>query len=141
VTGINKGNQTMSIHQLQVGEMILLKIEAADRYSTDTLQVGENEHYHFFCTHGQTWKDWFYYSGPDGYFNPLAWLLGLRVKGVRCFCLCGTMNEEDKNAFSIGPLFTFKAQSSGELSFFANDVSWCYFNNSGDMNVQITRKR
>ncbi len=129
------------LHKLQINSFnrITITIQANEQYSSHKIEVEKNEVYQFVCDKHQRWKDWFICSSPEGFFNLFAWLAGLRVKGVKCFCLCGTYNDQDQKAFSIGINKIETIKENGTLSFFANDTNGFYYNNHGSVKLQITR--
>jgi hypothetical protein len=127
-------------HQLEPGQTIPVKVNAIDKFSTDTLQVQPGEQYQFSCDDQQFWTDWYIRSSPDGYFNALGWIAGMRVKKVKCFCLCGIYDQDETSGFAIGSNKLINVTRAGEISFFPNDVSWAYGNNKGQITVSILRK-
>jgi hypothetical protein len=129
----------MTIHSLQKGQSIQLPVHACELFSKERLAVQAGEEYEFSCEGKQRWKDWWIKSSPDGFFNPLAMAFGLRVKGVKCFCLCGALNEDLRSAFPIGSSKKAPVTESGTLSFFANDAEKYYGNNSGHIQVKVKR--
>ncbi|MGZ3874397.1 MAG: hypothetical protein ACXVJD_15860, partial [Mucilaginibacter sp.] len=62
-----------------------------------------------------------------------------RVKRSKCFCLCGVFNQDDSTAFPIGSNNTIVIEKTGLISFFANDAKGFYKNNSGRIDLTITR--
>src|SRR5687768_16204758 len=110
---MNKVNQ---VHTMQIGDELLLTICAKDKFSFDKIAVISGQVFEFTCDRKQRWKDWYINSGPDGFFNLPAWLIGLRVKGVKCFCLCGAYNDQDKGAFAIGSQKLVHVRKAGTLS-------------------------
>ncbi|MGZ3752862.1 MAG: hypothetical protein ACXVB0_20845 [Mucilaginibacter sp.] len=114
-------------------------ISAQELYSKDMLRVKKGEKYQFRCEGDQKWKDWFISTTADGYFNLFAWIFGMRVKRSKCFCLCGVFNQDDSTAFSIGSNNTIVIEKTGLISFFANDAKGFYKNNSGRIDLTITR--
>lgn len=106
------------------------------------LRVEAGEIYNFECPAGQQWKDWYVSSGPDGFSNPLLLLSGRRLKGVKCFTLCGAVGKNEDHLFRIGHRLTgYQVPVSGDLYFFANDAWKFYGNNKGEMRVNVTRKQ
>jgi len=92
------------------------------------------------CEPGQKWRDWFISTTPDGFYNIIASLAGLRVPHVKCFCLCGGFNEDVATAFAIGSSKIFDITvPDGELSFFPNDAKGAYKNNKGSITINIKR--
>ncbi len=127
------------IYRLQVGEHRTLIINARDVYSSEQIAVEKDEKFELVCAGKQRWKDWFISSGPDGYFNFFAGLWGLRVKPVKCFCLCGAYNKQDRGAFPVGSYCALTTAQPGNLSFFANDSKGFYFNNKGKVKLEVKR--
>jgi hypothetical protein len=128
-------------HRLSVGEQKTLLLCAKQVYSQETLVVNPDETYLFFCDDDQSWTDWFIKTTPKGFFNILASIQGLRLKKIKCFCLCGAYNQSDAGAFAIGMRREVTMQEAGNLSFFANDTPGYYENNKGSINVNIERVR
>ena len=127
------------IKSLSLNQTAFFTINANELYSGEMLSVKYGEEYEFFCDPGQYWKDWFIRTGPDGYFNPLARLAGLRTKHTPCFCLCGVYDYDDSTAFAIGSIKLVEIKSTGVISFFANDAKGYYKNNSGSIKLNVTR--
>ena len=60
-------------------------------------------------------------------------------RGAKWFTLCGSIGDDDSDAFIIGNLLeTFTPKTSGELCAFANDLNGYYGNNSGYLNIRVT---
>lgn len=79
-------------------------------------------------------------TNVEGFFNPLLWISGRRMRGVKCFVLCGTIGKDESNHFKIGSSLTnFTVPATGELYFFPNDSISHYDNNSGTIEVIVTR--
>jgi len=128
-----------NVRRLLPGQTATLTILAAEPCSFAMIEVKAGENYQLVCDGTQRWKDASITSSPKGYFNLLAWLYGLRLKGVPCFCLCGLYDCNDKSAFAIGSGTSLTAAQDGMISFFANDTTSFYFNNSGSLQLNITR--
>lgn len=132
--------QMPEIHRMEQGEQRTLTVKANERYSMQRIAVRAGERYLVKCDSGQRWVDMVIWSSPLGYPNPLARLFGLPVRNARCFCLCGTYNETDTNAFAIGTEYLVEhIASDAILSFFANDVRGFEWNNWGSVQVEVTR--
>ncbi|WP_428331622.1 DUF2235 domain-containing protein [Mucilaginibacter sp.] len=127
------------VHRLLPGEELVMAVPATTAYSFEGLSVLAGETYVFTCDGSQRWNDSWISTSPKGYFNPLASLFGMRVKGQACFCLCGTYECRDELAFGIGTGAQQVTSSAGILSFFANDTQGFYFNNKGQVNLSIKR--
>lgn len=115
-------------------------IDSRQLFSDFKLPVHKGDVYEFRCDPGQHWKDWWIKTNADGFFNLLAWIAGLRVKGVKCFCLCGCYNDDEATAFPIGLHKTITIEKDGYLSFFANDSKNHYGNNKGTIDMTIELK-
>ena len=89
---------------------------------------------------GAEWTDWFIPAGPDGFSKwYLNWIAGTkRMRHEKWFALIGTYDR--KEPFLIGSGITqLKAQKTGELVCFANDVRVLYWNNKGSIKLTITK--
>jgi hypothetical protein len=127
------------LHQLEIGQTKELEIHAKEKWSSHRVVTSQGQKYRIWCEGKQQWKDSFFNSSPDGFFNLLAYIAGQRVKGVKCFCLCGAYNEDISTGFAIGSLKEFDVMVSGQLSFFPNDTSWAYGNNKGKIKINVLR--
>jgi len=59
--------------------------------------------------------------------------------GAKWFTLCGSIGDDDSNAFVIGnKLENYTAQKSGEFCAFANDLDGYYGNNSGKLRIKVS---
>lgn len=127
--------------KLQPGESVNVIVEAKDLFGGDPeLIVEKGEYYLFEVPENQKWKDWCINTNADGFINPLLLISGRRVKGVRCFTLCGTIGKNEDYHFKIGSfLENYKIPISGSLYFFPNDSIRHYSNNSGAILVTVTR--
>ena len=119
---------------------IKVVVQADQHFSSQKLHVRAGELYDISCDGSQRWKDWFIKSSPEGFWNPLAIMVGLRVKNVNCFCLCACYNDDITTAFPIGTGKEVRMEQDGYLSFFANDSAKHYKNNRGQMEVLAIRK-
>lgn len=130
----------MPLHQIAAGENVSITIVAREEFPDTKLQVKKGEQYSFSCDGDQRWKDAYITCGPNGFFNIFAWIAGLRVKGVKCFCGCGAYNEDYKSkGFAIGTGKEIDITESGTLSFFANDSPGHYGNNKGAIVMRVER--
>ena len=128
------------IHRLAPLETTELLIHAADPVSPAGILTEAGEQYHIRTDRSERWKDAWISSSPKGFFNILAWLAGMRVKGAKCFCLCGLLNGQEQSAFAIGLERVLDVpEGGGTLQFFANDTPGYYHNNSGHIRLQVQR--
>lgn len=111
---------------------------ASREYWNDTGVILQKGFTYDFEAEG-VWKDWFIKCDADGfsrwYLKPLARYK--RSRDNKWFTLMGSINKE--NIFSIGIKNRLISPTTGELSCFANDVSWAYSNNKGSLTLKITR--
>lgn len=126
-------------HQLQPGQSARPEVRARNKFSADTLEVATGEQYLLSCDDQQFWTDLFKKYTPDGYDNALGRMVGLRFQGAYCFCLCGIYGQDEGTDFAIGSKLLLDVSRAGRISFFANDVPWMYWNNSGGINLDIRR--
>ncbi|MFY7909299.1 MAG: hypothetical protein ACOVO2_07095 [Emticicia sp.] len=126
---------------MKIGEVIKVSVKADELYSSEPkILVNIGEIYQIKVNKKQYWKDSFVTTNPDGFFNPLLFISGRRVKGVKCFCLCATINANEENHFKIGSgIHEFKIEQQGTLFFFPNDSINHYRNNSGSISLEIKR--
>ncbi|HLY79485.1 MAG TPA: hypothetical protein VKQ70_08940 [Caulobacteraceae bacterium] len=86
------------------------------------------------------WRDWYIDCGPDGYdrwyLQPLAPFR--RVPNASWFCLCVALDQDLSTAVPIGAAKQVRFDRAGMLFAFANDVSWAYGNNSGEVTLTIS---
>ncbi len=77
---------------------------------------------------------------PGNYIQNIFKAL-IRCPQAQWFELVATVSNSPKNMLPIGlgADVTFNTEKSGELGFFANDVIFMYWNNSGVTHVTITR--
>ena len=126
-------------HKLNIGDQVTLTIRARQPYSDETIDVKEGEVYNVHCHEKQYWIDLFIPASPAGYYNPLANLVGQRLKGTKCFCLCGVYDRNDTTAFEIGKGRNITCQLTANISFFANDVPGFDWNNWGKITINVKR--
>lgn len=130
----------IKIHQLAIGTSKDLVVIAACIFSSERIRINAGEEYEITCDNRQRWKDLFLTSGPLGIFNPFAFLAGLRLKGTKCFCLCGAYNESENDLFEIGTHRVIKIpEGKTSLSFFPNDAIKHYGNNKGSVIINVKR--
>jgi hypothetical protein len=130
------------IHRLAPLETKELLIYAADPVSPAGILTEAGEQYHIRTDASGRWKDAWISCSPKGFFNVLAWVAGMRVKGAKCFCLCGILDEREQSAFAIGLERVLDVpDGGGRLQFFANDTPGYYQNNSGQIRLQVQRLR
>ncbi len=116
-------------------------IYAKDYYSRNSIEVRAGEEYLFRVEPGQKWVDFFIPTSVLGFNNILLKEKKKRLKGVKCFALCGTIDKNEEDHFYIGDQLQWTAPKDGNLHFFANDHINCFFykNNWGKIELNIDR--
>ena len=131
------------LRMANIGESITGSIHAGKRWNHTGVRVSPGERYSLAANGG--WVDWHTVTNPNGYASPNLLLRiaeGLRrMPSARWFRLVGSIGKQRSSFFGIGEICTFEPTIRGELLCFANDVVWMYFNNSGAVNLRITRER
>ncbi len=126
-------------NSIHTGDSQELSIKAKELFSTDRIKVKAGQSYEVTCGKEQRWTDWFIPSDAEGYINPLALLIGMRVPKTNCFCLCVAYNDSLPGAFAIGFKNKVRVKEDGNISFFANDSEGYYKNNKGSVKITVTR--
>lgn len=123
-------------------EEINLIINPKDYYSSKYLIIEQSETYKFTVGPTERWKDWFRTVTVEGFDNLLVRDSKLRMPEYPCFRLCGTLEANESDHFSIGSELKRQFDRAGNLHFFANDKKDCKFcneNNRGSITLQIKR--
>ncbi len=134
-------------YRLNINEKKVLSIRAKEPYSSEYLLVNKEEKYVFTVEDSERWKDWFINSDVNGFNNWFLRNKDKRVPGSKCFKLCGTIDRNEENHFSIGKRGLYNVVKNGELYFFANDSKKInkkgqfkyYRNNKKTINLLIQR--
>jgi hypothetical protein len=92
-----------------------------------------------------TWWDARYRHGPGGGESPNA-LLGIleryrRVPKAPWFELICALDSRQDTAVRVGCRKEYEAKECGELTCYANDAWLFYFNNTGQIEIKVTRIR
>ena len=86
------------------------------------------------------WVDFFRPCNADGFDNVFLADRRKRVPGVKCFVLCGTIEENEEDHFALGTSpEDWQAPKEGKLYFFPNDDIRFYWNNSGKILLKVER--
>lgn len=118
-----------------------LPIAARTCYSDTYIDIQPGEIYSFVVDHSKDyWSDWYKRvdgNGWDAWYVIDRWK---RVSGYPIFYLMGCIDKDDQSAFGIGngPV-RWTAPRSGQLYFFANDYPMMYWNNKGQITINISR--
>lgn len=134
-------NNKYTIHRLEVEEQVSLSISCREYYSIVRLEIKQDEQYTFKVdTQGPRWWDMVIPTYGEGWDSILVTDKWKRLPGKPLFYLCGCMNDDDRQAFTIGNyLERWSSTQDGMLSFFANDFPVMYFNNWGKLHLIVKR--
>ncbi|HVK56497.1 MAG TPA: hypothetical protein VM532_15900 [Burkholderiales bacterium] len=128
---------------MKVGETVTTEILAREKWSDTRISIVAGEEYHFKSS-GQ-WNDKTIVCGADGYASPNLLLRASeflrRVPSAPWFALIGSIDRNEDAFFLLGAEATITPQSTGTLYCFANDVSFMYWNNTGGIQLSVTRVR
>lgn len=129
------------VTRLALGQSRAVRIESRRKWNVTDIELVKGQTYSFEAT-GE-WRDARRRCGPDGYPSP-NWILRSaehcrRVPGENWFSLIGSLDSNPLTAFVIGKSNRIAVVDTGVLTCFANDVAFMYWNNSGNLNLQITR--
>ena|ERR1700680_3137652 len=128
---------------MNVGETALVAVAARERWNDSGIDFAIGRTYDLIVPQGQTWIDWHEPCDADGYASTpwlRLWEEFRRVRTENWFKLIGTIGRSVNPPIVIGSqLLGFAPPYPGRLYLFANDISCMYWNNSGSINVAITR--
>lgn len=126
---------------MELGEIRTSPVEARRRWNHTGIQLTAGHRYLLSAT--GTWTDWNTTCGPDGHpGDKLLFRVTRRMKRARrlpWFALVGALDEDPDTHFLIGTAAEFTPQRDGELTCFASDVSFMYWNNSGELALTVKR--
>lgn len=138
--------------RLEVGESHSFKVLARLKYNWSGVKLIQGETYEFQIAEGDTWLDKKIECGPTGWTSDqLPWFKEPIVAGfeknrrlpeANWFELIGALGDEDDVLFRIkngGPENRYVAEIEADLYAFANDLQSKYDNNSGWLDVTVTR--
>ena len=126
-----------------------VEIRARPRWNSTGILVLPGERY-AFRAQGE-WIDGGIHTDPNGFSTDRApaisrWLLGAcesrrRAPTENWFRLIGCVGLDLKCAFPIGEKYDeWIVDTKGELTCFANDVPFAYWNNEGSVRLTVTRR-
>ena len=129
---------------LKIGEKATVDVVARRYWNNTRLHVTVGQRYQLVAV--GTWWDMVIRCDADGYPTPW-WHLPLRIaQGLRrlpeenWFVLAGAVRAgEDCRYFAVGSSREVVMATTGQLSFFANDVPGFYWNNFGSVRLEIAR--
>ncbi len=137
------GRRTVGGGMLEIGASAQTIIRARPRWNRTGVPLIAGYEYELRATGG--WRDWRTQTDADGYASRTL-LLRLterlrRAPRERWFALIGAIDAEPKTQFHIGAFGRIMARSTGELTCFANDVNFMYWNNHGALQLTVKRVR
>jgi len=117
-------------------------IDAAKRWNRTGLVIECGVTYRFEVTSVANWRDGNIETDPDGYerLHLLTFVFARRYPLARWFKLIGAIGTSAWDYFPIGTGCTRKAGAAGELYCFANDASFRYHNNDGELTLKVSRE-
>lgn len=123
--------------RLDIGKSVTVRIMAKTYWNDTDLEIHTGEDYAFDAK--GTWTDLVVKTDADGYSS---WYMRLfnkhkRAQGYKWFALTGSLNKQ--KSFLIGKKTSINFNQSGMLFCYANDAKKFYFNNSGCLELTITR--
>jgi hypothetical protein len=132
---------------LEPGDPRRVRIGAREPWNDTGLIIVAGQRYEMRST--GTWTDFFITRDAEGFTSDEAPALTRRLlkkhehrrrqPRENWFTLIGAIGREETTAFRIGTALTFRADRTGELSCFANDVPDAYWNNWGSVELVVTR--
>lgn len=126
---------------LKPGESSRVSISAREKWADTGIDVEAGEAYRFRAE--GKWKDLFTECGADGYTSGSPWMVWAekkrRMPEARWFELIGTIGKEEASYFRIGAGCEYKADRTGRLYCFANDLTSMYWNNCGRVWINIEK--
>lgn len=128
---------------LAVGESATATIQAREKWNNTRIHLVAGQEYRFTAV-GQ-WTDWYIPCDADGFaslnlvLRATEWLR--RAPREPWFALIGAVNGDLRTLFKIGRERRLTMPVSGMLTCFANDVAFAYGNNTGAVELTVTRTR
>lgn len=159
----NGENPQSLVHLRNPEDCVLLQVESRSRWNASGLLFKEGVSYSLEVHQPtNTWCDATIKSSPEGWdpdddklehcetgrrfaipplarpFLNLAQLTS-RSNANKLFTLVGVTSERGAKPFKIGSAMEHLAQADGEFCSYANDSTFTYANNSGDLLLKVTR--
>jgi hypothetical protein len=127
--------------RLKSGDRIVVPIFARLKWNDTCVQVKPGETYNLEAS--GIWYDASIPCSADGYASPSFWFR-LVERFRRCpagnwFALTGSVGQDDGSSFVIGKFSELAASHDGILCCYANDLPFLYGNNSGCVQLTVTR--
>lgn len=128
---------------MDIGDVRTMEIRSRRRWNRTGVEVQPGQEY--LLTGYGRWRDLFDPSDPGGH-DGSTWIYRVadsrrRAPHLPWFSLVGALDRDTSTFFAIGLESTWSAPRAGEITCFANDVSFMYWNNSGSVSLSIERTR
>lgn len=125
--------------KLQVNETVKVKIRARCNWNSTQIEISEGEEYEFTAI--GKWTDFTITKDADGYTNSYMRLFDAkkRARHHQWFALMGSLNKNEDRYYLIGKNNKIPFNENGILYCFANDVKGFYWNNFGNITLQVKR--
>jgi hypothetical protein len=126
---------------LVIGETTVKMIVARNIWNDTHILMKKGESYNFESS--GYWQDLANICDANGYasnnflLRSTEWLR--RFPSANWFALIGAINHSQQSFFKIGHQATITIEQEGLFSCYANDLSFMYGNNSGEIELTITR--
>ncbi|MFI3185075.1 MAG: hypothetical protein QX198_03765 [Methylococcaceae bacterium] len=130
----------VSIMLLEIGETKKITVSARQFWNDSGIDVEEKGIYSFAAS--GKWLDFYIFTNPNGYPGYLyqkKLATGLRQPNANWFALCGNIDKKNSSNFLIGSSCRYRADSTGRLFCYANDLPSWYWNNFFCVEVSVTR--
>ena len=114
-------------------------VKASKRWNKTGIKLEQGHKYLFWADSKARWLDWHTECGPEGYnsFKLQYWECLRRIRHARWFNLIGTLDRCARHPMIFKHGAKHVAHKRGELFFFANDVWFMYWNNHGEIEVDV----
>lgn len=117
-------------------------IDAGKRWNRTGLVIESGATYRYEVVKISGWRDGKVETDPDGYekLHLLPLVPARRYPFAHWLELVGAVGTSAWNYFPIGKGCTRQAKGAGELYCFANDASFRYKDNDGQLTLRVTRE-
>lgn len=126
---------------VDINESITTTIDSREHWNTTGIVLVTGSRYQARAS-GE-WHDASKVCDADGWVSDSDLIRDLehfrRVRDANWFALIGAYDQDRRTEFVIGKCLEFVATQDGELTCFANDAPFMYWNNKGSISLTITR--
>jgi hypothetical protein len=126
---------------MQISQVVSASIQGRAHWNDTAIDLYKDQSY-LLKASGE-WRDWQYRSSPCGYKSRntaqrlTTW--ARRHHSADWFALVGSVSKRHDTYFTIGCGGEYRPTRDGRLFCFANDLWFFYFNNSGCVQLTVTR--